>query len=84
MGPRFHNWIKADDVHNPVYPQEYLSCLVRSEAGSIAMGFWVRQSVDGNPVNVWFTTAPGREPVPAKTEVAYVAAFADYGNVPHA
>ena len=82
MAPRFHGWIKADDVHNPVFPQEYVSCLIRSEAGSIGIGFWERQTVDGNPVNAWFTVAPGQTPIPAKIEVAHVATFADFGTVP--
>jgi hypothetical protein len=79
MEPRFSGWMKADDVHNPAFPQEYLSCLIRSEAGSIGMGFWVRQCHDGEPVNVWFTTAPGQPAVPSRIEVAYVASFRDYG-----
>lgn len=83
MAPRFNGWMKSTDVHNPAFPQEYLSCLIRSEAGSMAMGFWVRQSnLDGSPVNAWFTVAPGQPPLPAKIEVAYVATFADYGTVP--
>jgi hypothetical protein len=78
--PKFHKWIKANDIHSPHYPQEYLSCLLRSEGGSIAMGFWVRQSNNGNPVDAWFTVAPGQPPVPCKITVAYVAAFKDYGD----
>ena len=81
MAPRFHGWIKVDDVHNPVFPQEYESCLIRNEAGSIGMGFWERQAVDDNPANAWFTVATfGMKP--AKIEVAHVATFSDFGTVP--
>lgn len=82
MGPRFNGWIKADDVHNPCFPQEYASCLIQSEAGSIAMGFWVRQSEDGNPVNKWMAVAPGKPAEPTAIEVAFVASFASHGTVP--
>lgn len=83
MGPTFHDWIKADDVHNPSFPQEYLSCLVQSSEGLIALGFWVRQSVDGDPVNSWFTTAPNQAPVPVSFTVAFVATFKSYGDNQH-